>query len=293
MGVVNKPKTQSFALRAKRFVGIFFEEFERDEIPHRAAAVSFFFILSIFPTLIFIFSLIPYLPIDELDIRIMMFLSEAMPHGIYHDTAGIIQDIVEKPRGGLLSLGFFLAFYSTTSGVVELINTFNRCIGQPDKRNIVVKRLRAFLLTILLSLAVMVTVVGLIAGQSILDFIDSRGWFPSELFEFAARLLPFVATLIIFYLCLTITYRFGPVKSMQKGIDYGALFATLGIIGFSHIFGYYLANFSTYNKVYGSIGTLIAFMLWFHLTTMIILIGFEINACLRHLLSEEANRNLL
>lgn len=279
--------------RAKRFISIFIEEFERDEIPHRAAAVSFFFILSIFPTLIFVFSLIPYLPIDDLDIRIMMFLSEVMPKGIYHDTAGIIQDIVGKPRSGVLSIGFFMAFYSTTSGVVELINTFNRCIGQPDKRNIVVKRLRAVLLTFLISLAVMVAVVGLIAGHSILDFLDSIGWFPSELFSVAARALPLVATLLIFYACLTLTYRFGPVKNMQKGLDYGALFATLGIIVFSQIFGYYLANFSTYNKVYGSIGTLIAFMLWFHLTTMIILIGFEINACIQHLKAEEANRKLL
>ena len=254
------------------------EEFVADEIPNRAAAISYHITLSLFPAIIFVFSVIPYLPIPDLDLRIMMFLNRVMPAGIYHDTAGIIKDIVSKQRGSVLSFGVLAALYSTTSGIEELVNAFNRCLHIRDKSNFLYSKLHVIKLTIFVLFSTLAGVgLYLISGFA-LEEVATIPWFHSLP---VADLLYFLRTLAvggIFYWGLTLIYRLGPKQKVTRWLNWGGVIATLLIFAATKLFSIYITNFGSYNRLYGSIGTLIAVMLWIFLLSILILIGFQFNA---------------
>jgi membrane protein len=113
---------------------ILFRKIQKDELDARANAVAFNFTLSVFPALIFLFTLIPYIPIDNLDKQIMSLLGQVLPAGIYVEASATIEDIVSRPRGNLLSIGFILTLYVATNGVIALMNAFNRSYRTGEKK---------------------------------------------------------------------------------------------------------------------------------------------------------------
>jgi membrane protein len=263
---------------------IFFRKLRNDEIGPRANAVAFNLTLSVFPAIIFLFTLIPYIPIPQLDTRIMLFLGQVLPQGIYTEIATTIYDIVSRPRGNLLSLGFVFALFTATNGMMAIIDAFNRSYRTRDRRSFLYTRLIATGLTFMLAFVLFLAVVLLIVGNVAMDWIkehDAYQLFDDNISLFFVSLLQYVVVFFVFFTGLSTIYYVAPaIHERWKFLSPGALISSLLSIGVTHLFSFYLTNFASYNKLYGSIGTFIGLMIWFLLLSFIILLGFEVNASL-------------
>jgi membrane protein len=271
-----------------KVIKLFTRNLMQDEILNRANGVAFSFILSIFPAIIFLFTLIPYVSqlIPEVNSEsIMSFLSQILPESMYDTIASTVQDIVSNQRGGLLTFGFVFSLYLATNGMMSLMGAFNACYKTNDKRGGIKTRLIATALTINLAVVLILAIILLVVGQLLLEYflsnLNEYAWLEG-IDSFTVYLLfglRFMVIFIVFFLAVSTIYYFGPaIHYNWRFFSIGSLLATLLILGISYGFSYYITNFGTYNKVYGSIGVLIALMIWIQLITVVLLIGYEINA---------------
>jgi membrane protein len=280
-----------------KFLKIFIFNINEDEILDRANGVAYNFILAVFPAIIFLFTLIPYIShyFPEITTQtIMDFLEEVTPSNMYSAASATILDIVSIHRGGLLTLGFVFAIYLSTNGMMALMRAFNACYRTVDRRNWFRMRLTSMLLTLMLAIVLLSAIAMLIAGQFSLNYVTTHIEKFSEVnlhsytiyFLFVLR---FVIIFIVFFIAISCVYYFGPaVHYNWSFFSIGSFVATLSVLGISYGFSYYITNFGSYNKVYGSIGALIALMAWVQLITVVLLFGYEINASLHYARKLEA-----
>lgn len=255
-----------------------------DNIGDKARSVAYNFILAIFPAIIFLFTLIPYIPVENLKEDLMNFLRETMPQGIYEAAASTIQDILSRPRGSLLSFGFFFALYLTTDGVITLMAVFNKCYRTREKRSFLKKRAIAVALTLSLSFVMFLAVTMLMLGRVVLDILVSYDILSRDTTYYFIEALRYLAVILLFFLAISVIYYFGPSFYKRKRfLTVGSVVATTLSVLLSYLFAYYLNNFAAYNKLYGSVGAIIGLMVWLFLMSWILLLGFEINASI-HLL---------
>ncbi|MFQ3575753.1 MAG: YihY/virulence factor BrkB family protein [Cytophagales bacterium] len=271
-------------------LNIFMSQFKKDDVQGKAQAMAFNFILAVFPGIIFLFTLIPYIPIKDLDDQILVLLEHVMPEGIYKSAKETIEDIVKKPRGGLLSLGFFMAMIASMNGTLAMMEAFNKCYKTVEKMNFFKLRLKALGITFLLLLVLVTAIIILIVGEVILGFYFEYLDFLFGHFQFYFFLvLRYTIVILTFFTGLSTIYYLAPAVHNKFGFfSVGAITATALIVIISLVFSIYLNHFATFNKLYGSIGTLIALMLWYYLMCIAILVGFEINASVEvaHAISE-------
>lgn len=285
-----------------RIVKRFLRNLQDDDIMDRANGVAFNFILAIFPAIIFLFTLIPYVTVYFPEINresILGFLQQLavsglMPESMYEVASTTILDIVSNQRGGLLTLGFLFALVLSTNGMLALMRAFNACYKTIENRSAFKTRLIAMALTINMTIVLFVTVLLLIVGQLVLEYLVSNFQYltPFNFSSFEVGLLFVLRFLIIFvtfFLAISTIYYFGPaIHYNWRFFSIGSLVATLLCLAVSYGFSYYITNFGTYNKVYGSIGVLIALMVWVQLITVVLLVGYEINASIHDSIRAEA-----
>lgn len=281
----------------------------RDNITTRANSVAFSLFLAIFPFIIFLFTLLPILfqPSDFANflqsilpssenitesstyIEILQeYLESVLPQNANVYLLGIIENIVGIKREGLLSLGFFLAIFFASSGMLTIMSGFDKSYEQTFKtRSYFKKRWVALMLTILLSTLFIVSFFLLIIGNLILGYISERlGLTDSSVWLITVAKA--MAAFLLLYTGVTILYRYGPTLRKRIAlINPGSILATILSILTSIGFSYFVNNFGRYNELYGSIGALIVIMLWLQFNAFIILIGYELNA------SIAVNRDLL
>jgi len=285
-----------------RIVKRFLHNLQDDEIMDRANGVAFNFILAIFPAIIFLFTLIPYVTRYFPEINresILDFLqglaeSGFMPPSLYETASTTILDIVSNQRGGLLTLGFLFALILSTNGMLALMRAFNACYKTIENRSAVKTRVIATALTINMAIVLFVTVLLLVGGQFAIDYVltnvqdftsyNLSSWEVGLLFS-----LRFLIIFITFFITISTIYYFGPaIHYNWRFFSIGSMIATLLCLAVSYGFSYYITNFATYNKVYGSIGVLIALMVWVQLITVVLLVGYEINASIHDSIRAEA-----
>ena len=258
---------------------VLYHQLKKDDISTIAYAIAFNFTFAIFPSIIFLFTLIPYIPIEALDDKILAFLADVIPSQMFDNMEGTISDIVSKPRGGLLSFGFVLAMYLATNGMDFLMIAFNKCYKTKDTRNYFVRRLISLGLTFLLVSILFTAIVLIIVGKFTINYLDENGFLAGEFSYYLLFTIKYVAVIFMLMVGLGVIYYFAPSIHKRWGFfSPGTLTATALVILVSLAYGYYFNNFSTYNKLYGSIGALIGFMLWLYFIALIIMIGFELNA---------------
>ncbi|ADB37664.1 YihY/virulence factor BrkB family protein [Spirosoma linguale] len=251
----------------------------------RAASVSYSLILAVFPTVIFFFTLIPFITfIPNLEEQIMGFFREVLPGNTFSSVDTTIRDIVSRPRSGVLSFGFLLALYSATSGLVALMQAFNSSYHSDERRGFFKVRLVAIGLTFTLAFALILAIVVLIIGGIISDYLLHFGLLNNALFINLLAITRYLVVFAVFVGTVSVIYRYGPdVRMKWVFITPGAVTASLLIVLTTLGFSYYVSNFGSYNKVYGSIGTLIALMIWINLISLLLILGFEMNVALYNL----------
>lgn len=253
-----------------------FININNDDILHKASSVAFSFTLAVFPAVIFLFSLIPYIPIPNIRTVLIDFVGEV---DMLDQVSQTIHDVVSKPRGDLLSFSVLLSLFLSTNGMMELAHTFNNIYKTIEKRGYWITRLFATLLTVVLGVVLFVSIVLLTVGNLTLEFMVREGILAQDFLFYSILFLKFIVLFILFLFTISAVYYFGPaLHNRWRFISIGSVFATLLSLLVSYFFSFYITNFGTYNKLYGSIGAMIALMVWIYMFAVILLIGFEVNA---------------
>lgn len=263
-----------------------------DALTTRANSMAYSFFLAIFPSIIVMFTLLAYTPLyanfDDV-------LSDAI-HDIMPGAAGkmlfkTIEDIATIPRSGLLSFGFFLAIWFASNGMLSMMRGLEKDYPLTFKRRSgFEKRLIAVQLTFLVAFVLLASVTLVILGNQLLSLLLAyiKADIITRMLVFGFR---WVVVILLFYATFSTIYRYG--SSTHRKIAFfnpGALLATFLSILASWGFSFYVDNFGSYNKLYGSIGTLIVLMIWIQLNCLILLIGFELNAGIAVLKDEHKKR---
>jgi membrane protein len=248
-------------------------------ITTRASAIAFNFILAVFPAIIFLFTLIPYIPIDNFQVQLMDLIQSVTPDNAFLAIQGTIQDIVTQPRGSLLSFGFLAAFIFSTNGLVSIIVAFNGTIHAIETRNIISLYLTAFGLSLILTTLTTISVALITISQRVIEFLLSKQLIQLDYIYYLLIGGKWLVILLLFFFAFAFLFYFAPARKMKfRFISAGGTLATILSILISVGFSFYINNFGKYNTLYGSIGTLVVVMLWFYFMALILLIGFELNA---------------
>ncbi len=245
----------------------------------RASAIAFSFFLAIFPAVIFLFTLIPYIPIRNFQAELFLLIRDLLPASTFVAVEGTIQDILTKPRGGLLSLGFFMALIFSSNGLVSMMNAFDSSLHTIEKRNWLDQRLISILLLFILSVLLALAIALIITGQYAINYLDNESSFVgSRLTYYLLSMARWMITVALFFFAYSSLYFFAPTKKTRwRFISPGSTLATILSIFVLIGFGYYITRFGQYNQLYGSIGTLLVILLLSYLMSLILLIGFELN----------------
>ena len=257
----------------------FLKELFEGDIQTRARSIAFSFFLALFPTVIFLFTLIPYVPIAGFQEKLLSSLQSFFPYNTYDAARTTIEEIVTNQNGGLLSFGFLFAVFVSTNGVNSIISSFDKTLFAEHKRSGIRKRIVALYLTCLLAVLTIIAIVLIIATELVLLFINKE---ILSLDRSSVYLLMIGKYLILVILCFTAIsslYYFGPSGGRNKFrfISAGSTLATILVLLTSICFNFFIQNFGNFNKVYGSIGTLIVILIYINFNCLQLLIGFELN----------------
>ncbi len=256
----------------------FREEIKDDALSIRASSISYFFILALFPSIIFFFSLIPYVPIKNFDVNVLAFLNDVLPDGIYVVLETTIRDIVSIQRGSLVSINFFLALFISSNGVNSMMRAFDKMNHTFKKRNFIEKKIASIQILVLICMQLIIAILLIIKGKEFLQFI--LNWMNTD-DKVISYILKFVKTILIllsFFNIIALIYYFGPsVKQKYRYFSVGATFATFFTVIMSFGFRIYTTYLNNFNRLYGSLGIIIVIMLWIYLNALVLLFGFELN----------------
>ena len=256
----------------------FYKGVKQGAITTRASSLAFNFFLAFFPSIIVLFTLIPYIPIVDLQETLMELISTILPPHTNEMAFSTIYDIINNPRSGLLSIGFVLTIFFATNGVNSLIEAFNSSYHINESRSIVQQRLLSLGITFLLSCILMITILLIMFSKTVVNYLIATEIIENKSIEYIL-FGKWMVIIIMLFVGISIIYHFGPtIKKKFKLFTPGSIISTCLIIVTSSFFNYYISNFAEYNKVYGSIGTLIIILLWMYINSIILLIGFELNA---------------
>lgn len=260
-------------------VVFFFRGIKQSSLISRANALSFTFLLAIFPAIIFFFTLIPYIPVENLQQTIMDTLQDAIPEHTFITVKETITGIISLHNGGLLSFGFLVAMYFSTNGMMGLMKAFNRTSHTIETRSNFKLRLISLALVVIVALIVIISATLLISTKFIIDYLETNGLTEGGLNTFLISTGKWVITLLMIFIAISTIYYLAPASRKHfRFISAGSSLATVLSLLFIIGFNFYIDHFGQYNKLYGSLGTLIILMLWINLNAIVLLIGFELNA---------------
>lgn len=257
----------------------FFKGIINGAITTRASAVAFSFYLAIVPTLIFIFTLIPYIPVQDFQVQLLSLIKGIMPHYAYQTFESTLTEVVTMKSGGLLSFGFFAALFFSHNGVNSLIEAFNATYHTIESRKFIEQHLIALVLTLLLPILVTVGIALIFFGQEALTWAIDLGWMKMDITYYLIDFGKWFIVVALFFFSISFLYYLAPAKREKfRFFSVGSSLATLLIVLTSLAFSFYVNNFGQYNTFYGSLGGLIVFLLWIYFNAFGLILGFELNA---------------
>lgn len=257
----------------------FFKGIRKSSIIIRANSLSYIFLMSIFPAILFFFTLIAYIPIDNLHTTIMETLKQAFPENAYLTVKNTIEDILKHQNSGLLSIGFLLTMYFANNGMIGLIKAFNQTSHTIESRSSFKLHLTSISLIFIVTTIIILSISLLIFTSFAIKYFVSEGILTNDLTIYLYSAGKWIIIFVMVLSMISFIYYLAPAKERYfKFISAGSTLATILSLLFIFGFKYYIDHFSRYNKLYGSIGTLIVLMLWINLNALVLLIGYELNA---------------
>lgn len=254
----------------------------------RARAIAFSFLIAIPAATIFICTLIPYLPVShQIERQLLLLAKDITPtQNSYALVSKFLEDFLEKPRAGLLSFGFLLALFYSSNAMLGIMRSFNKSLIYNSRRNTFQARWMAIKLTALVLCMVIGAVIILVTQAELLHNILVALHIPTRdhTARWLFRTIRWVVIVPLFYLAIACIYKYGPAVPKRWSLfSPGTFLATLLTILFILLFSYWVNRFGTYNKVYGSIGTVMILMILVYFNSLVLLIGYELNVSIYHL----------
>ncbi len=260
----------------------FFKGIYNGYITTRASAIAFSFFLAVFPMIIVFFTIIPFIPIPDLQSLILEFVDGIVPRGtnqFIHDT---LEDIISRPRGGLLSITFLMAVYFATNGFMSVFDAFNTSYHDSEERPWIKQRLIALFLFVVVSILIILGIAVLVTSSFSLQFLQEHHIINSAGSYYLLTGLQLLVFIAMVFFTISFIYFLAPSKlSRFHFFSPGSILATVLSLILSIAFNYYLQNFSKYNVLYGSIGTILIIQVWIYFNAIILLIGFELNLSIK------------
>ncbi len=266
-------------------VRFFIKQVQTIGMTERASSIAFNFVMAIPPAIIFLFTLIPYLPITQaFQLELYGLIKDVIPGE--RDNAiliGFLQDFINNPRNGLLSLGFVLSLYFSSNAMMGIMRSFDKNYVGFTKRKGFHRRMVALKITGLLYLIVFSSLAILIARDVVLKWLGIEN---EQLIALIMNLRWFVIVLLFFF-CISFIYRHTPsVQKKWRLLNPGSVLATLLMLVMTLALSWWVSRFSNYNQLYGSIGTVLIIMVLIFINSLILLIGFELNVSIYSLQSQ-------
>ncbi|MFZ3577980.1 YihY/virulence factor BrkB family protein [Virgibacillus sp. DJP39] len=244
-----------------------------------AAQLAFFFLLSLFPFLLFLVTLIGLYMDPQ---TVISFVGTYAPDEIMALIDKNINQLVNQQNGGLISIGILGTIWSASAGINAVMKAFNVAYEVDEDRSFVVSRLIAIVLTVamvvVICIAFLLPIFGKAIGEYLFSFLGMSAGF-IQVWD----TLRWVVSSVVFFIVLLALYKLAPNKRIYlKEAIWGAIFATIGWELVSLGFSYYVSTIGSYSATYGSLWTVITLMIWFYLSGIIIVTGGVINAILQH-----------
>ncbi|WP_281887512.1 YihY/virulence factor BrkB family protein [Paenibacillus sp. YYML68] len=259
-------------------IGTLFCRFQDDDVPALSAQLTYYLILSFFPFLIFAAALLSFTNFKAAEA--LEQLSILLPELSSRTISDVFHEIEQTRSGSLLSLGFLAALWSASNGVNAIIKGINKAYDEEESRPYWLLRSISIMSTGVLVLAMMISFALLVFGQWIGEWLYRTARLPGD-FATVWAVVQYVIPLVSLWLMFMLLYAYLPnLRLRLKDVLPGALFATVSWVGVSLLFSYYVNHFASYSKTYGSLGGVIVLLIWLYLSSMIILLGGELNATL-------------
>ena len=255
-----------------------YNEADQDQIFNGAAALSYYFLLAIFPGMIFLLAVLPYLPIENLSGEIMRMISDVLPLDAAKSLETVIVEITTNKKQSLLSFGALFALWSGSSGIYAIMQELNTTYDVRETRSFLKVRGLSILLTLVFGVAVISSFALIVTGGLLQTWLDNS-YVLNPVVPILFQLFRWFVILALLTSGLAALYYHGTnVEQDFKFITPGAFIAVMGLIVVSLLFRTYVSNFGNYSASYGSIGAVVVLMLWFYIAGVFILLGSEINA---------------
>ena len=242
----------------------------------RAGSIAFSFFMALFPFVLFVLTLIPYIPIENFQNDLLYLIEQALPPKTADSVDVVIKDIATNSYGGLLSSVFLLSIFLMTNGVNALFSGFEYTYHKIKTRNVVIQYITALYTSIIMALLLLLTVAIIIYFEIGVEKLKTSGYLTDRIkwIEIGKNII----LLLMLLVGVSILYMFGTKEGKQiKFFSVGSIFTTLLIILNFILFGIYVSKFAKYNELYGIIGTVLIIMLFIWLNSIILLLGFELN----------------
>jgi len=271
----------------------FIQQIKKIGLNERAAAIAFNLIMALPATMLFLFSIIPYFPkFLKIKLQILSLFKDISPSSnTYKFIANLMDDLMTR-NVGIFSFGFLLIIFYASNAMMAFIRTFDKSIRE-NEVFFLHQRWRAIKLTTILMLLIISTTLVLLGQEQLVALIR-------KIFHLKKRaVLPWLnfvrwgIIISLFFLGIAFIYRYAPsVKKKWNLISPGSVLATVLTLCTTLIFSYWVNNFASYNKVYGSIGTVLILMLLIYINAFILLIGFELNVSITYLSQHVKEKHL-
>ena len=243
----------------------------------RAGGIAFSFFMAIFPFLLFVLTLIPFVPIDGAQEGLLSIISDVLPPKTFEAVDSVIIDIIKNQYGGLLSFGFIASIFLMTNGVNAIFGGFEHSYHVKEIRNIFRAYFIAMLVSFVIVFFLLVTVTIIIYFELILKNSVSLAWLEDNLIWI--QLVRGFIFITMIFITVSLLYHYGVKEGKHsRFFSPGSILTTVLSLLTFYLFGYYVNEFAKYNELYGSIGTLLILMLFIWLNAIILLLGFELNA---------------
>ncbi len=248
----------------------------------RASAISFKILMALAPTAILLFTLIPYIPIDNFQADLIQSIEEMLPSSTFEMVEGTLTDLIAHKHETFLSISFLLGVYYASNSVMAVFEGFSNSHYVQQRLHPVKSRLTAIILVFFLPIFIMPPFLVIAFSEVVLNFLMEKGWLKESIDFVLVFGIKWITVLAFFNLAISILYFFGnPKRKKYKYFTPGSVVATTAFVLVSQGFAYYVNNFGNYNKFYGSLGTIIILLVWIEFNSIILLIGYEMNASLQ------------
>ncbi|SEB54454.1 YihY/virulence factor BrkB family protein [Paenibacillus sp. GP183] len=262
----------------KVFLENMYCRYEDDEVPAMGAQLTYYLILSFFPFLIFILSLLSFTDMNAQDA--ITTITRVLPKLSNQMILNSFEEIQNSKSGSLLSIGILATLWSASSGINAVLKALNKAYDAEENRPYWKVQGLSIIFTIALAIVIILSLFMLIFGKLIGETIYKFVYLPGS-FETIWRFAQYIIPLPVMVIAFIFLYLFLPnLRLKVKDVLPGALFATVGWVVTSLLFSFYVNNFSNYSKTYGSIGGIIVLLTWLYLSSMVIVLGGEVNATL-------------